>query len=263
MPRRALPNRRSAVVLGAGLLAGLALTGCGGATPTRTVPAAATESATPTDEPADEPSADDSPLADGLLPDTAFGEGAEVHRFPLDGLPFGDGDRGGPPWHDRDADADAEDPVAPGECGTALEQAASLVSGVQDAVGQVARADGVRTFEVLATADASMDVLAQVQTVVDACRSVTFDRGEDDDGYGPSSVSIEELDVPDGMAAFRVTISGERPDGTWDATKLVGVAQDGDRVLGLAQMSWDEELDPASFTALLQEAYDTQSEALD
>ncbi|MGY1601519.1 hypothetical protein [Geodermatophilus sp. SYSU D00815] len=256
MLRDAPAVRRSTAVLGAGLLAGLVLTGCGGATPTRTAPAAATHEA----DRSDEPSAADSALAPGLLPADAFGADAEVHRFFPDGAPFGGGGhRWGHRWDD------GEPTVTPAECATALERATSSFTGVEDAAAQVARTDGVRTFQVLAVPATSTetDVVAAVRAVADACASVTIDRGDGDDDHGPATVRVEPLDAPEDMAAFRVSVSGERPGGTWDATSLVGIAQDGDRVLGLAQMSWDEEPDPASFTALLERAYDTASDALD
>jgi hypothetical protein len=247
-----LASRRSAVVLGVGLLAGAVLTGCAGATPTPTAPAAATESAEGSGDP-DEPTAADSPLAPGLLPADELGDGAEVHRFDLDGMPFAGG------WHHRADDGDLS--VTPAACGTALEEAASRFTGVQDAVGQVARTEGVRTFEVLAVVGTDVDVVGQVQALLDECADVSLDRGADADDHGPAGVRVDELSgAPDGMVAFSVTVSGEKPDGgTWSGTSLVGVAQDGDRVLGLAQMSWDEELDPASFIDLLDQAYDAQA----
>jgi hypothetical protein len=77
------------------------------------------------------------------------------------------------------------------------------------------------------------------------------------------TVSIDELSgAPAHTAAFEVTVSGQRDDATWTATTLLGVGGDGDRVLGLAQMSWDKQLDTASFTDLLDRAYQVQHDAL-
>jgi hypothetical protein len=247
----------SGTVLRAGLVAGAVLIGCA-ADPTRTAPAAATSpaesSATPTAS---------SDLAAGLLPAEAFGKGADVDPLPFDGVPGLDhwGDRG--PWgHDDES-------LTPSECQTALEQAGTQFGDVQDAAGQVARADNVRTFEVLAVPTQPVNVVEEFGAVVAACRDVSFSEENGDGDHGDGQVSIDPLQgLPDGMAGASVTFSGTYPDGTWAATSLIGVAQDGDRVLVLAQMSWDDTaddtaLDSAAFTALLQQAYDVQAGALD
>src|SRR4051794_34912139 len=105
---------RSAAVLGAGLVAGAILTGCG-AHETPTSPAAATG---PDDNSAVPAAATGSPgssatptaasgLAAGLLPAEAFGNGSTVTRLPLDDLP--DGGRMDHWWLD-------EGGVTPPEC---------------------------------------------------------------------------------------------------------------------------------------------------
>jgi hypothetical protein len=256
MLRTARRHRRSVVGLGAGLVAGAVLSGCA-ADPTQTTPAAATgpagSSATP---------AASGELADGLLPAEAFGENAVLDSLPLDGVPgFGHwGDSGH--WGDWDDD---DGSVTPTACQTALDQAATQFGDVQDAAGQVARADGTRTFEVLAVPAEHVDVVEQFGAVVDACGagSITEEHGDGD--HGDVQVSIDPLPgVPEGMAGVSVSFSGDYSDGSWAATALMGVAQDGDRVLALAQMSRDDTApDPASFAALLQHAYDVQAKALD
>src|SRR3954452_15353906 len=126
MLRHALAVRRSAVVLGAGLLAGLVLTGCGGATPTRTVTAAATASAPSS---SDESTPPDSPLTKGLLSAGQL-EADEVHQFPLDGT--GDPAPPGGPWGWGSGAAQ----VTPEGCATAVQAAMSSLPGLQDGVGQ-------------------------------------------------------------------------------------------------------------------------------
>lgn len=255
MQRSARRHRRSIVGLGAGLVAGGVLAGCAGVQ-TPTTPAAATSPAGSSATPS--ASGD---LAAGLLPAKAFGENAVVDKLPFDGVPgFGH-------WGDWGHD---DGSVTPSACQTALDQAATRFGDVQDAAGQVARADGTRTFEVLAVPAQHVDVVGQFGAVVDACGAGSFTEGHGDgdhgDGdHGEATVNIDPLPgVPQGMAGVSVSFSGVYADGSWAATALLGVAQDGDRVLALAQMSrGDTAPDPASFTALLQQAYKVQADALD
>jgi hypothetical protein len=253
MLRTARRHGRSIAALGAGLVAGAVLTGCA-ADPTQTTPAAATGPV----ESSAAPSAS-SELADGLLPAEAFGDDADVDVLPFDGTPgFGYWGHWGHEGHDDES-------VTPAACQTALDQAATSFEDVQDAAGQVAHTDGTRTFEVLAVPPEHVDAVEQFQAVVDACGAVSITEQDGDGDHGDVQVSVGPLPgVPEGMAGVSITFSGTYADGSWAANALLGVAQDGDRVLALAQMSWDDPApDPASFTALLQRAYDVQAQALD
>ena len=126
---------------------------------------------------------------------------------------------------------------------------------------------GLVAGAVLAGPTESVDVATEFQAVVGACAAASFSDDHGDEGHGDVQVSISELSGLTGdMAGASLTFSGTYDDGSWSATSLFGVAQDGDRVLALAQMSWDDDdttLDPAAFTALLQQAYDVQADALD
>jgi hypothetical protein len=261
---------RSAVLIGAGLLTGAVLTACT-TTTTRTAPAAATEpldapAAATTSSPAPTPttstpststpsSGGSSDLTSGLLPADAFGAGADAHTFTLPDLDSWDG------W-DHDAAS-----VVPPECASAMDEVAAQFKNPQDAAAEWARDDGVQSLEVLAVPAAPVDAVGQVQAVASACGSASFSHDDGDHDHGSATVSIAPLSgVPDGMAAFSMTFSGDWSGGTWTSTSYLGVAQDGDRVLALAQSSWHDEdtaVDPASFTALLKQAYDVQSDALD
>ena len=255
MLRTARRHRRSVAALGAGLV-GAVLAGCAADQP-RTAPAAATGPA----ESSATPSAS-SGLAAGLLPAEAFGEDADVHVLPFDGVPYFDNWGRGGHWGHWGHD---DESVMPAECRTALDQAATQLGDVQDAAGQVAWADGTRTFEVLAVPAEPVDAVEQFQAVVDACDAVSSSEEGGDEEHGDVQVGIDPLPgPPDGMAGVSVTFSGTYADGTWASTSLLGIAQDGDRVLLLAQMSRDDTApDSAAFTALLQHAYDVQSDALD
>jgi hypothetical protein len=261
---RDVRRRRSAAVLGAGLVAGTVLVGCA-SDRTATAPAAATGPVETSSAPATDT---DSDLAAGLLPAEAFGEGAEVDSLPLDHLTDLDHlDHWGHHWWLGD-----KGDVTPPECLTALEQAASQFSGVTDAAGQVARTEEVRTVEVLAVPDAPGNVVEQFRAVVGACESVSFSEHHGHPDM-TGQVSIDEVQgMPEGMAGVSVTFAGDYPGGSWSASALAGVAQDGDRVLALMQMSHhhgDAESpdadppDPAAFIALLEQAYDVQADALD
>src|SRR3954447_3786967 len=174
MLRHVLAVRRSAVVLGAGLLAGLVLTGCGGATPNRTVTAAATGSADPSTpqstsphptsphSPSPDSTPPDSPLTAGLLPAGDLGAD-DVHQFSLDGDSFpGHGGPWGPGGWDQAQ-------VTPESCATAVQDAMSGLPGLEDGVGQVGRADDVRTFEVLAVPSSPVKAVDEFRTVLNAC----------------------------------------------------------------------------------------------
>jgi hypothetical protein len=262
-------GRRSVAVLGAGFVAGVVLTGCG-AGQTLVDPAAATGPAGGAAAPAAATSTSGD-LSDGLLPADAFGAGATLRQFPSGALP--DADHMDDGWFDDES-------VTPPECLTALQQVVSAFGTPQDAAGELARNDGVMTVEALVVPAATVDVVQQLQSVVTACNSASLDDGDD---HGDAQVSITSLSgLPDGMAGVSLTFSGDYSGGSWSATALAGVAQDGDRVLAMAQMSWDhghgddgddgdggdasdqgQQLDPAAFTDLLQHAYQVQSDALD
>src|SRR3954454_9790391 len=262
MSPQLLRSRRN-VVLGAGLLAGAVLTGCAG-TPTRTVtaaatqpldaPAAATSTATSTASSAPS-SSSGSDLTAGLLPADAFGSGASVQTFTLADLDS---------WDDWDHGTAG---VVPPECASAMDQVMTQFDKPQDAAAQWARSDGVQSMEVLAVPATPVDAVAAVQDVAQKCGSATFSHDDGDgDHHGSATVTVAPLSgVPDGMAAYSLTFSGDWSGGTWTSTSYLGVAQDGNRVLGLVQMSWHESdtaVDPASFTALLGQAYQVQHDAL-
>ena len=110
-----------------------------------------------------------------------------------------------------------------------------------------------------------MDAVAQFRAIVNACGAVSFSEGNGDGPHGDVQVGVDPLPgLPDGMAGVRVAFSGAHSGASWSAGALVGIAQDGNRVLALAQMSWNDTApDPAAFTALLQRAYKVQADALD
>jgi hypothetical protein len=258
--------RRAAGLLGVGLLAGAVLTACGGAAP-RTAPAAATgpASAVPA---ADTPTADTSAadgaaadLAGGLLPSEAFGESTSRTPLPLDQLGGRDSLSGSV------AAALTGMQVDPPECRGAIERVLAQVAAFHEGAAQLARTGETATVEALVRPAVPADAVAVLTELADACSSVTVRAG----GYGNATVTVEPLDVSglpgtgDTAAAVTVTVAADLPDGgSWSGTALAGLVQDGDRVLALAQLApRGGPLDPASFTALLQRAYEVQAAALD
>jgi hypothetical protein len=240
MPRNALPSRRAAGLLGAGLVAGSLLTGCG-SDATVTAPAAATGPATVA--PAADPAAD---LADGLLSAGAFGPDATVTPMPADRLGHA-GELSG---------ALSLVQISPDSCATALRQALPQAAVVSDAAAQVARAGDAVTAELLARPGAGVDAVGQLTALARACPSAQVSAGQ----YGGGTVTVTPLAVPalgDGAAAVSVAVDATGPDGrAWSGTGLAAVVQDGDRVLALAQGAYSGgTVDPGAFRTLLEDAY--------
>jgi hypothetical protein len=244
--------RRTVRLLGAGLVAGALLTGCGGGE-TPTAPAAATQ-------PAAAPAADSDggDLAAGLLPAEAFGDGATAMAVPLDHLramaPMAAAPLGG---------VDVE----PATCLSAVQAVLPQLAAVDDAAVQVARAAGTVSVEALAVPSAPVEAVAELQRMATACSGVdvTAER------YGSAHVTVAPValppdsSLPDRTAVVAITVTATGTDGrSWSGTALAGVVQDGDRVLALAQAApQGGDVSSASFTDLLQQAYQTQADALD
>jgi hypothetical protein len=242
-------SRRTLGLLAVGLAAGALLTGCGGGQ-TRTAPAAATQPATA--------AADTADLAGALLPAQAFGDGATTMPLPLDRLramaPLG----AAPP-----AGLDVQPPA----CLSAVQAVLPELTAVDDAAAQVARSAGTVSVEALAVPSAAVDAVGTLQQLVTACSAVDVTA----EGYGSAHITVAAVPVPpdaglpDRTAIVAITATATGADGrSWAGTGLAGVVEDGGRVLALAQgVLQGGELDSASFTGLLSQAYRTQAHALD
>jgi hypothetical protein len=236
-----LRSRRAAGLLAAALASGAALSACG-AQPA-TTPAAATRALTAA------PAADTGGgLSAGLLPAEAFGSGATVTPLPADRLRQAGAMAGGM------AGMLPAGTLTPAGCASALQDVLPLLAGVDDAAGEVARAGGTVTAELLAVPGSPVDAVARFTAVTQACAGAQVTSP-----HGSGTVSIAPLAVPalgDGAAAVALTVSGQGPDGTArTGTALVGLVQDGQRVLAVAQASpQGDPLDPATFSSLLQQA---------
>ncbi|SET25474.1 hypothetical protein [Geodermatophilus poikilotrophus] len=241
---------RRTALLATGLVAGAVLTGCASGADVRE---AASTAAPPPSAQAAAPSAA-ADLAAGLLPAEAFGPGARV--VPVSGEQLSRGALGG-----MGSPADVE--VTPGSCTAAL-QALPLHQppAAEDLAAQVAVQGTTYTAELLAVAGPAAELVGRVPGLVAQCPQVAVSSPE----RGSATVDLATFDVPDlgdASVGVSVEVAVTEPGGAQrEASGLVGLVRDGDRVVALATADREgAEPDRAAFTALLEEAYDTQAAA--
>ena len=256
---------RRTLLLGAALTGAAALTGCGAqgasgaATDVAIAPAADTAAA---------PSGalgDVADLSAGLLPADAFGA-ATVVPLTAEQLAQQAAMYGG-------SMAGALDglTVTPEGCRTALEALEETQphgegpDGLEGFAAQLARADGGTplTAEALAAGPVVAGAVDQVVAGVTACPEVTVSAP----ALGSVTVAFQTLDTPDlGDDAVMVSVTatvtraGGQPT---TAPVLLGMVQDGDRLVTLLSTGSDAALDADAFFALLERAYEHQADALD
>ena len=247
------PRARRTTLLATGLVAGAVLTGCASDAGVQEAaatgaPSPSTEAAAATSAPAD--------LAAGLLPAEAFGPGARV--LPVSGQQLSEGALAG-----MGAPADVE--VTPETCTSALQALpVQQPPAAEDLAAQVAVQGTTYTAQLLAVAGPAAGVVARVPELVGQCPQVTVSSPE----HGSATIDLATFEVPDlGDAAVGVSVAvaATEPGGARrEVSGLVGLVQDGDRVVALATGDREgAEPDRAAFTALLEKAYDVQAEALD
>jgi hypothetical protein len=240
---------RRTALLATGLVAGAVLTGCASGADVRE--AASTAAPSPSAEAAAATSAAPD-LAAGLLPAEAFGPGARV--VPVSGEQLSRGALAG-----MGSPADLE--VTPGSCTAALQALpVHQPPAAEDLAAQVAVQGTTYTAELLAVAGPAAELVGRVPGLVAQCPQVTVSSPE----HGSATVDLATFDVPDvGDAAVGVSVEVvvTEPGGARrEASGLVGLVRDGDRVVTLATGDREgAELDRAVFTALLEQAYDTQA----
>lgn len=263
MPTPARSLRRPRGVLAAATLtATVVLTACGGDDDSD--PAAgssATESSTESSSGAEENQPD---LASGLLPADAFGPEATVVAISPEqlsqaaGLAAGAGDI----------------QVTPEECATAVAGAQPDFGDFEDVAAQAATIGSSATVEVLVRGGPIDDAVGQLADAAQRCPAATISSPE----IGEAAVTFESLpvdDLGDGAAVLRYTTALALPDGTQTTIPtLIGAVQDGDRLLmlisldagavaGTAGAPPAPPQDPAAFAGLLEQAFQTQADALD
>ncbi|WP_157519066.1 hypothetical protein [Modestobacter sp. Leaf380] len=226
----------------------LLLSGCGAtatpaAAPVAVSPAAATEDAVP--------------LADGLLPAEEFAPDAEVTPVTADQLSAALGAAG---EHDPGAVT-----VTPDTCVTALEAARAALgdpADVQDAAGQVARSGFTASAELLTVGGPGDAVVSTLTDAVAACPTATVSTP-----MGDAVITFGTVTAPalgDAAAVVPVTATVTRQGGMQiGGSALLGVVQDGDRLLTLVAGAVATAPDAAAFDELLAAAAQHAADTLD
>ncbi|MGY2130225.1 hypothetical protein [Blastococcus sp. SYSU DS0617] len=241
-------------LLAAGLLCTAALAGCSGddadAEP-RADSGAKESEASAKEEPAPD-------LASGLLDAEAFGPDAVVAAVSPDELAEGA------------ALADLDDvEVTPAECDVAVEGTQPDFDDFEDVAAVSATEGTTVVVEMLIRGGPIEGSVDQLAEAAQRCPEAQISSPD----VGQATVVFEEVPVPDlgdGSAALRYTTVVGLPDGTQlSVPALLGAVEDGDRLVFLMSLAVDPTgaaaapLDTEAFTALLEQAYETQADALD
>jgi hypothetical protein len=255
----ALPRRRPrrTLLLGAALTGAAVLTGCGAQQAGGEAAGdAAQASVAPAAGTAAEPSgalADVADLSAGLLPAEAFGAGGvaplTAEELAQQVMAYGGSMAGAPEGLT----------VTPEGCAGALEAMQGTQPHHEDLDGfaaQMAKANGttVLTVQALAAGPAVAGAVEQLVAGVTACPEATVAAP-----MGSATVVFRDLQAPelgDGAAVVSVTATAGQAGGQpVTAPVLLGLVQDGDRLVTLLSSGPDAALDPAAFGALLEQAY--------
>ncbi|NEK85645.1 hypothetical protein GCU60_07700 [Blastococcus saxobsidens] len=245
--RRRLPR------LGAGLATALVLVGCGGGDSEEAASSSAATSSAE-ESSAEEPASD---LAQGLLPAEAFGPDATVTAVSPDQLELGAG-----------VVAGQDVQVEPESCRASVESTQPDLTEFDDVAAQSASAGSVATVEMLLRGGPTDDVAALLREAAERCPQATITSPQ----FGEATLTFENLPVDelgDGAALARLTTAVAAPDGSQvSVPTLIGMVEDDDRLLVLVTVVVDPTAgegagtDPAEFAALLEQAYETQADAL-
>ncbi len=250
MSTTARPFRLRGLVA-AGLLSTAVLTGCGGDDESRAGPDAKSAHSSAKEEP-------EADLASGLLAADAFGPAAVVTALSPEQLEQGAALSG---------DLD-EVRVTPPECDAAVQGTQPDLDDFDDVAAVSAAEESTVVVEMLVRGGPVEGAVAQLASAAERCPEVQVSSPQ----TGDASVTFEQLPVPDlgdGAAALRFTTVVALPDGTQVfVPALLGAVEDGDRLVVLTALAPDPAaaavpLDVAAFTSLLEQAYETQADALD
>ncbi|TQN42266.1 hypothetical protein FHU33_1661 [Blastococcus colisei] len=252
--RSSTPRSRSALAL----VASVALVAACGGGDTEQEDAASTQAVSSSAEQTPAPD-----LASGLLPADAFGPDASVVAVAPEQLEQGAGL----------AAASAEDvQIQPEACAAAVEGTQPQFDHFDDIAAQSATTGSATTVEVLVRGGPTKGTVSQLEAAADRCPQAMITAPQ----FGQAAITFEALPVDelgDAAALLRYTTTVTLPDGT-QATipALVGAVQDGDRLLVLMHLDASALVagappgapaDPAAFADLLEQAYETQADALD
>jgi hypothetical protein len=249
------PHRRPALVTApaaAAVAAVVLLTGCGG----NGGGTSAASSSEATSSSAAETSPPD--LASGLLPADAFGPGASVRAVSPEQLKQGTGFA---------ATAGKDLRITPAECAAAVKDTQPSLDAFDDVAAETATVGTTATVEMLVRGGPIKNAVAQLAEAATRCPQAQVTSPQ----IGQATITFQQLPVPDlgdGAAALEYTTTATGPDGSqMTIPSLVGGVQDGDRLVMLIMLQAQPgapgaALDPTAFTALLQQAHETQADAL-
>ena len=214
--------------------------------------AASSTAASSTAAPEDAAAQDGGRLAAGLLPAEAFGAEATVVPLSRDQLEQGAGL--------------APDPesltITPQSCAGAVEGTQPQIEDYDEVAAQSATVGGTTTAEVLMQGEATEGAVDTLGRAVANCPRARITSPE----LGEVALTFEQLDLPDlGDAAVAVRYTTTVTEGGQEVSipALVGLVQDGDRVITLLTIATDgSQPDAIAFASLLEQAFEVQAEAL-
>ncbi|MGY1849491.1 hypothetical protein [Blastococcus sp. SYSU DS1021] len=244
-------HRRPGALL-AGAAAVVLLTGCGGGDASDRTAAAASSAAE-----ASAAQATEAPdLASGLLPADAFGPDATVVAVSPEQLRLGAGIAAAAP--------DVQ--ITPDSCRAAVDGTQPDLAAFEDVAAQSATTGSATTVQMLVRGGPLDGAVAQMADAAERCPEAQLASPQ----IGEAAVSFENLpvaDLGDGSALVRYTTAITAPDGSRvTVPTLIGAVEDDDRLLLLVSLDTGlagaTPADPAPFAELLQQAYETQADAL-
>jgi hypothetical protein len=259
MPKdRAIARTRPAALV-SGLCGIALLTACSGgddatenagASSSPSSASASASSASASSSPAEESEADG--LAAGLLPGDAFGEQARVVTLSREQLRQSAG---------LAADPDSLD-VSPESCAKVLSATQPPIDDYEDVAAQSATVGATTTVEVLLEGSETVDAVSTLAEAVEACPEAQISSPE----LGEATLTFESLDAPavgDAVAAVRYTTTLTQGGQEVSVPALIGLVQDGERVITLLTIATDgSSPDATEFTSLLEQAFEVQAEEL-
>ena len=236
--------------LAVGAAATLLLTGCGGDSVEGTASPESSAAAS-SSSPGEQEQATD--LAAGLLPAEAFGPGASVTAVSPEQLAQGGALAGG-------LAGDVQ--ITPESCTGAVEGTQPQLDDFEDVAGVSATSAASVTVEILVRGGPTEGAAGQLAEAAANCPEAQISSPQ----IGTATVTfapVEVGDLGDGAAALQYTTSVTQPDGSVvTVPALVGTVEDDDRLLVLVSFAAGGAPDTAAFVALMEQAYQTQADAL-
>jgi hypothetical protein len=251
-------RRRSLGVFTAGLLGAAAVAGCGSQVEGQASASTSSSSSSASSSASGATGVlgDVEDLSAGLLPAEAFGAGAQVTPITADQLEQQQSQLGG-------LGGLQDLTITPESCAPAVK---SVQPGLEDLAGlgaQTVTVGSGATVEILAAGDGIAEGVDQLASTVQSCPQATITAPQ----IGSADVTFTLLEVPDlgdASSGLTMTLTLTGPNGQpLTVPVLLGMVQDGDRLVSLTATDPTGAIDPAAFVALLQQAYEHQADALD